>query len=260
MAIGASTLDDSGSGSCIRIAKRHTADFVAAHLPAGASLIEVGCGNGEVAAELARRGYAVTAIDADANCVAQARLLGVAAIAGEWPLYDEPGFATMDAVAFTRSLHHVHHLREAVARAAELTRPGGRILLEEFAHDDADPRSLEWFAGVLRRAVAASLLAPPADSLTRALIESSDLPAAWRRHHTHDHPLHTIAAMRDALLAAHCRIGYEAPAPWLYRYLLPLLPATPAGMEFAENVFRDEAARSANGEFALVGRRIVAVR
>jgi SAM-dependent methyltransferase len=51
----------------IDIPTRATADFLASHLPGGAELLEVGCGEGDVAAELARRGYRMTAIDADAR-------------------------------------------------------------------------------------------------------------------------------------------------------------------------------------------------
>jgi hypothetical protein len=41
----------------IDIPTRETADFLASHLQSSSTLLEVGCGDGDVAAELARRGH-----------------------------------------------------------------------------------------------------------------------------------------------------------------------------------------------------------
>jgi 2-polyprenyl-3-methyl-5-hydroxy-6-metoxy-1,4-benzoquinol methylase len=49
------------------------AAYVAALVPAGARVLDAGCGTGRVAIELARRGYEVVGVDSDASMLAVAR-------------------------------------------------------------------------------------------------------------------------------------------------------------------------------------------
>ncbi len=103
------------------VATRETLHFVRAHLSGGAQhLLEVGCGNGALAAALQADGHTLVALDADAEAVAEARRRGVDARHAAWPDFENAPF---DAVLFTRSLHHLHlgmvrekSLRRFVAR------------------------------------------------------------------------------------------------------------------------------------------------
>ena len=54
----------------IDVPTRETVEFLAAHVSHGASLLEVGCGRGEVARLLGDGGYRVVAIDAEPDAVA----------------------------------------------------------------------------------------------------------------------------------------------------------------------------------------------
>jgi hypothetical protein len=47
--------------------------------------------------------------------------------------------------------------------------------------------------------------------------------------------------------------------PYLYRYLVPVLPETLQATAFVEEVVREEARLGERGEIVLVGRRIVGV-
>lgn len=240
----------------VDIATRHTADFVAANLRAGDRALEVGCGNGHLAAELAQRGFAVTGVDADRECVAHARILGIEAIQCEWPDCAIRNGA-FDVIAFTRSLHHFDRLQESIVAAKRRIRPGGLLLLEDFSHDEIDAAALDWLAGVLR--AHAATLAPASSGLIAALQSATDWPAAWRRYHTHDHQLHPVAAMRDAI-AAEFAIRNEARVPYLYRYLIPLLPQSPDAAALLDEIFTDELRAAAQDRFVPVGWRLVAVR
>ena len=62
------------------------------------------------------RGYKVVGIDSDEEAVSQARRLGVNVVNGSWPEIDVEG---VNAVVFTRSLHHISPLPEAIARLEE---------------------------------------------------------------------------------------------------------------------------------------------
>lgn len=199
---------------------RYSFGFVRAALPQGARrLLEVGCGGGALAALLAAEGFEVVAVDTDPEAVAEARARGVDARLGEWPNLEAGRF---DALLFTRSLHHVRDLDASVAAAFAALRPGGVLIVEDFAFDEADQESLAWFAAL------AGDLAPAALS--------------------HDHDLHSARAIETALGAA------PMPAAYYFRYLEAAAP------ERAEAALAEEEAAIAAGLIRPLGRRWVVRR
>ncbi|HKG91808.1 MAG TPA: class I SAM-dependent methyltransferase [Gemmatimonadaceae bacterium] len=223
--------------------------------PAPARVLEVGCGAGELAAALTGRGYSVVALDADPNEAAAARGRGVDAREARWPdaapLPDE----RFDAVLFTRSLHHIGPLDGAVAAARASLRPGGRVLVEDFAFAAAPPAAAEWLRGVLRLLDAAGALEAAPGSFAARLLAASDAAAEWR--HAADHDIHPAAAMEGSL-AAQLTIEASERAPYLYRYVAPALAASTRGGELLARVLEAERAMAAAGALDLIGRRWVA--
>ncbi len=128
----------------------------------------------------------------------------------------------MDVIAFTRSLHHICPLREAVNRARKLIRPTGLLLIEDFAYNEANEATLAWFLGVLLSQQGLALIHAVADQLVTSLLESKDPMEVW--HRNHDDDLHSMTAMRRAV----------------------------------EEVLQEEARRGKQGDLVLIGRRIVA--
>ncbi|HVS30805.1 MAG TPA: methyltransferase domain-containing protein [Thermoanaerobaculia bacterium] len=162
-----------------------TAAFIETWLPAGRSIIEAGCGDGELAALLLRRGYRVLAVDADEAAVEAARERGVEARHASWPSFDP---RPADAVVFTRSLHHIAELERAVSLASECA---PLLLVEDFAFPEADPRLIDWIRAELSR------LGVPWDETP--------------------HDIHSFAAMREAI-SAHFDIVAAEEVPYCYRY------------------------------------------
>ena len=78
--------------------------------------------------------------------------------------------------------------------------------------------------------------------------------AVWREHH--DHELHSITDMRQAI-AAHFTVREVGATPYLYRYLVPVLAETAEAAAFVDQVWREEARLGKQGEIVLIGRRIV---
>jgi SAM-dependent methyltransferase len=252
--------------SPVDVPTQSTVTFVTSRLPARAAILEVGCGEGHVAQELMRLGHAVTALDANADAVARAQARGVPAVVASWPEFDcEP----VDAVVFTRSLHHIGPLAEATRQAREVLKPSGVLLVEDFAFDEADEVTISWFVETLRAPRARALLeeassAAPAGADLAApgefaseLLAARDPVDAWHGHHHHD--LHRIAAMTDAI-ALQFDIQEARSVPYLYRYLVPVLPVTAEAAALVEEVAREEARRGERGEFRLIGRRIAGAR
>jgi SAM-dependent methyltransferase len=65
---------------------RETLMFLLSHLPVGAEILEIGCGEGRVACELLKRGYRVTGLDSDPEIVARAKRRGVPAVVESYKL------------------------------------------------------------------------------------------------------------------------------------------------------------------------------
>lgn len=104
------------------------------HLPAGARILEIGCGTGHNVLMLGRFGT-VDAIEIDdaARAIAVARL---GKEVGRAPLPDLPGVeeGAYDLIAILDVLEHVDRDREALTSIARKLRPGGRILITVPAH------------------------------------------------------------------------------------------------------------------------------
>ena len=90
------------------------------------SLLDVGCGSGDLAAVFAGHGYRVCGIEPSEVAAARARGGGIDVHHGT--LDDAPWPAgTFDTVIFNHSLEHVDDPADALRRAAALLRPGGLL-------------------------------------------------------------------------------------------------------------------------------------
>jgi SAM-dependent methyltransferase len=109
--------------------------FVRSSLPEPpARVLEVGAGDGALAALLGRTGYVVVAVDPNGSGdVRPVALLDL----------DEPAESFHAAVAVT-SFHHVEPLAESCAHLARLLRPGSRLVVDEFDVAAFDERAASW--------------------------------------------------------------------------------------------------------------------
>jgi SAM-dependent methyltransferase len=109
-------------------------DFVLSQLPPPpCRVLEVGCGDGELARALAGGGYDVVAIDPEAPEGEIFRRTTIEA-------FDEPG--AFDAVVASLSLHHVHDLGQVLDKLVRLS--PGPLVVNEFAWDRYEPMTPEW--------------------------------------------------------------------------------------------------------------------
>src|SRR5215212_8444629 len=116
--------------------QRRVEEFVLGHIgDPPARVLEVGCGEGELARAMARAGHTVTAIDPRAP---------------EGPLFQrvrieelsDPG--PFDYVVASLSLHHVEDLGSALDKIANLLGAGGTLVVIEVAWDRFDEATAEW--------------------------------------------------------------------------------------------------------------------
>ena len=156
--------------------------------PAPARVLEVGAGDGALAAALRDGGYDVVALDPAGGD-------GVLAV----PLHelDAPA-ASFDAAVAIVSLHHVQPLARSCRRLGEVLKPGAPLVVDEMDVDRLDERAVEWWL-TQRRA-----LGSPRE-------ETAPEQVAEMRAH-----LHPVARIAEEL-APWFDVGAPVPGPFLYR-------------------------------------------
>ena len=107
---------------------------------APARVLEVGCGEGELAHALTRAGHSVTAIDPRAPEGPIFRRVGIEG-------FSDPG--PFDHVVASLSLHHVEDLGGALDKIADVLRTGGSLVVVEFAWERIDEATAQWALGRL---------------------------------------------------------------------------------------------------------------
>ncbi len=99
-------------------------------------VLDVGCGEGQLTAELARAGFAVVGVDVAEEPLRRARALHeqldvrLVSAHGEWPLAD----ARFDAVWAGETIEHVVDTAAWLSEVRRVLRSGGSLLLSTPAH------------------------------------------------------------------------------------------------------------------------------
>jgi trans-aconitate methyltransferase len=96
----------------------------------GERILDLGCGTGQLTAEIARSGARVTGLDNSADMLAEARqnFPGLTFVSGEASAFDFS--EQFDAVFSNAVLHWVKNADGAAASIARALRPGGRFVAE----------------------------------------------------------------------------------------------------------------------------------
>jgi len=121
--------------------------FLARAAACGSRVLELGCGEGDLARDLARHGLLVTAIDLSAERIAAARVQARASaiagagasdaaenprfLAGDLNTMELPG-GPFDLVIAHDALHHIVGLDALLERVERVLRPGGTLLVLDF--------------------------------------------------------------------------------------------------------------------------------
>jgi SAM-dependent methyltransferase len=189
--------------------------------PPPARVLEVGAGDGELAAALASAGYDVVAID-PASTADHVRPIPLRELS-------EPP-ASFDAAVAVVSLHHVEPLSESCRRLAEVVRPGGVLVLDEIDVVRFDERAAGWW--LEQRGPREHDHAPG----------TPEEIVGFLRHHIHD-----LKTIQDAL-GEWFELGPPSRGPYLYRW------------ELGPDLRAPEESLIAAGELPAVGVRIVGTR
>lgn len=97
-----------------------------AGVPAGGTVLDLGCGDGRLTCELARRGARVVGLDVSAEMAAAAGARGLPVVRATGVRTPFPAGA-FDAVFSNAAIHWVSDHRRLVTELARVLRPGGRL-------------------------------------------------------------------------------------------------------------------------------------
>ena len=200
-------------------------DFMVANLPpAPARVLEVGCGEGELARALAEAGYDVVAIDPVAPAGEIFRPI---------KLEDLEEDERFDAVVASRSFHHMPNLEDNLDRVARATRR--TFVLDEFAWDQLDAPTAEWYEAQ-RRVLLAAGRHPSGPSA-----------ADWEAHHA---GVHGLDRLLGAVRGRFDERSFEH-VPYLWRYL-----GGPATAALEETLISSRAIRPLGFRFVGIPRPV----
>ncbi len=182
------------------------AQRLVAEVPLRSRVLEIGCGTGTFARELAnKRGAKITAIDLAPRMIDVARVRTAANLGVDYRVADfmELSPRGFDVIV---ALHTLHHLPLAVAaeRMAQAVVPGGLVLIADlFAARGARELPYNALSWLLRQPRA----------------RDPQLVAAWDEHGTHDEhlPLRDIRATLRATLpgvSVRRHLGWRYTAIW----------------------------------------------
>jgi len=225
---------------------RETVRFAASRIPLGAEILEIGCGEGQVAFELLSRGYRLTGLDSDPELITRA---GSSRFCGIVARVRQRSCRCCRLYSFIASYQPATWSARQSARADSV-----HGITSYFAFGEANETTIAWFLEVLSKQGLA-LINPVAGQLVTDLLTSKDPMAVW--HRNHDQGLHSMTAMSWAVEERFITRETEL-VPYLYRYLVPVVAETPEAAAFVEEVLQEEARLGKQGDAALIGRRIVA--
>jgi SAM-dependent methyltransferase len=225
-----------------QVATEQTVLFVQKHLKASnQKILEVGCGLGDVAKALQDLGHAVKAIDLDIDSVVATRAKGVEAEKSDIIHLRESN--RYDCVLFTRSLHHINPIENALQNTFQALRPGGLLLVEDFAVERPDIPTLTWLHGL-------------EGLLDKKKAVFSDCLARWQEEHKEVPPLHTGETMINEISKAFQMESRETCA-YLYRQFVPQLTPLEDGYEMVQGIFEWEKALISSRLIQPTGLRII---
>lgn len=229
--------------------------FVRQHVASNAALLDIGAGRGIVAADLARYGFKVTAIDSSDKSIQLAKANGVTVTKASIGSFSSS--STFDAALLSMVAHHINPLDQALDQTRSLLKAGGRVLLEDFAVEDADEPTASWFYQTLANMKAAGLL----DETKMDLLAALDEPVKmwWQDHSDEHHPFNTGAKMLE-LVRQRFEVLHVERCPYFYRYVASACGERAPATNFGASIFEVEDRLIRAGKIKALGLRIVAAK
>jgi len=238
--------------SPIHFAAALSAEFVLKALPhKAASVLDVGCGDGLIAAKLVEKKVDLLALDSNPKSVEKTRALGIETVACNILDFNHTPF---DLIIVSRALHHMPDLPKTIKKLSSLLKTDGRLLIDDFGFEYIEAREAGWLIDQTKQIKAAFAEQPTRHAwlLNSDNLDPQKAYLLWRDIHWLKHGLVTAAAMKKEL-SNQLQVEFDRSGPYLFRYLCDLLPETEEGAEEAQRIRRLEQDLIAKDQLRAVG-------
>lgn len=207
-----------------------TLRFVQGHLSSNdLRILEVGCGSGDFSLRLMQAGVSLKACDTNKDSVQLCHEKGVPAVHIDFLEIRNESF---DVILFTRSLHHIHQLREAIEHSNSLLVPRGMLIVEDFDLNMINANTARWYYDTRSIVSVCTNNENPTGFV-------EDPMKAWIDVHEHTPPLNTGDEMIKTIRDRFDKVSIERN-PYLYRSICGKLNAYKEGHQITESVLKIE--------------------
>ena len=225
-----------------------TLKYVQQHLPKNdIRVLEVGCGTGHFSLKLMQTGVQLTACDTSEKAIMSCKDKGIPAIHADFLSIKGELF---DIILFTRSLHHIYKLNEAIEHSNSLLIPGGTIIVEDFDLNMIDAKTARWYYDT-RSVVSLCTNNKKPTVYTQAPMQ------AWIDDHVHTPPLNSGAEMIKAIKDKFDIVSMERNA-YLFRSICGKLNSFQNSYRITEKILEIENGLISEQGILPNGLRIVA--
>lgn len=224
-------------------------DFVKKNLvDSKARILQIGCGQGELAAQLKNEGFQISVVDSSPEAVEKAKAKGLDAEVAD--LLEYPSEGTYDAVLFSGSLHSGHPLDALLKKTKALLSPSGKLLVEDFAIEQMQTETAAWFYEAYDFWTMLVGTYTPHE-------KGQDPLERWKKKHESNPPHHSWKEMLKAV-ERNFENSYPSTSPYLYRYFAESADAFQYGRLAVQKIFEWESKLIEKAMIRPLGGRLIA--
>lgn len=212
----------------IQMSALDTYQFVKGMIPRSEQkILEIGCGNGYLALELARDGHEVIGLDRSQEIIEVAERTRATSP-------DTPGFgkltylcmdfdlwqsadASFDLVVSNRTLHHLTKLEPTLTKIKRLLKQQGHFICQDYAYDRLNDETVSWMYSMQRLLFLSGLAEENPAVMPNDAQSIDELKKAWFKR-SEDHHLNRYEEMSSALDTVFHK-QYFSWVPYLYVYI-----------------------------------------
>ena len=233
--------------SSVDVFSQDTLKFVQKHLTSNnVRILEVGCGAGDFSYELMKTGAQLTACDTNEKAVLSCKDKGVSAIHADFLSIKGELF---DVILFTRSLHHIHKLKEAIEHSNSLLVLDGMIIIEDFDLNMIDTNTARWYYDIRSIVSVCTNNKKPSEFV-------KDPIQTWIDDHNHTPPLNSGDEMIKTVQDRFDIVSIERN-PYLYRSICGRLNSFNDSYRITAKILEIESGLISEQDILPTGLRIV---
>lgn len=221
------------------------------------SILEVGCGNGTLSKMLLLDNpqLELMAIDSSEKAIENAKkILGEHVIQEDFLQFQKNDTKKYDIILFTKSLHHIFPLKEALKHCFNLLKDDGFLILDEFSRETMNNETARWIFNTLELLECTGAFRKVDHHMhhhhhhqqihnSENNREEINYLDKYIQYHYHNPPLSTGKEMLSEIKELFDIIEFQEQVPFLYHYLARGLERSEKGEKLLDIFMKQEKER-----------------